>query len=467
MIESSKYRELYGKQVIGYNLGYFGVYTTNMLISVFVFQFYVYTINLNSFIAALGLFFQLIFGAFFSIIFGVLIDNKKPGKRGKRRPFLLYGLPFWGITSFMLWIPPWYCPKENSFYLPVTVYYWTVLILNSLSGNLILVAHSSMLPEQSQTIQNRKKIASVGTVFNIFGSFIAMLFPLIIQSVLSEPENAKWWESSGKVVIKIMPFVGGIFTIFGVIAILATYSSVDESFLYQTIFKKKKSIIEIFKEMKRPANDKKFKKFVLASFFIQFAGRIIALAVMPFLIYVLLFQGAEFFIYMVVSICCKLGWFFVWRLVLKHVNIIKAFSICLLFSVIASGFELIYLIEVLSFEFKVAIFFVSYGTVMGTMYAVGLFQNPLSSALIDEAAVNSGGNISNVSKISGGYSGLNVFMLTIGQAVASIVVGIILIGNNSENSTIITLIMASGGLAYFIAFLFIMRINLSEIKIKG
>jgi len=466
MVESSELRELQGKRVIGYNLGYFGVFLSNMLISVFAFQFYVYTVNLNSVLATIGLFLQLITGAIFSIVFGVIIDNKKPGKLGKRRPFLLYGLPLWFLTSFLLWIPPWYCPPDNTFFVPVAIYYWTVLIVNAFFGNLILVAHGSMLPGQSQTEQNRKKIAGVGTILVIFGSFIAMFFPLIVQSLLPDPQNVRWWQTSGNLIVQLMPYVGGLFAIFGGIAVIMTYLSVDESFLkeFNPEDLNKRSIKNVFRDMKKPAKDAKFQKFVMSNFFIQFAGRVIALVVMPFLTFVLIFLGSQYYIYMLVSVFCKLGWFYFWKLYLKRNEIIKTFSLCLIFSVIASGFELIYLLAFLSFEIKIALFFVTYGTVLGSMYGTGLFVGPVSSALIDEAARKDLKTTQDlaVSEIAGAYSGFNIFMLTIGQAIASIIIGIVLEGDNGENPVIITLIMASAGIAYLCAFLFISRIKLEK-----
>ncbi|MHA1148240.1 MAG: MFS transporter [Promethearchaeota archaeon] len=466
MVEECSLRELHGKKVIGYNLGYFGVFLNNMLISVFAFQFYVYTINLSPILAAIGLSFQLVLGALFSIVFGVAIDNKTPGKRGKRRLFLLYALPFWVLSNLFLWIPPLYCPQNNTLFFPVALYYWIMLILIAFFGNMILVAHSSMLPEQAQTFENRKMIASVGTMLNIIASFIAMLFPLIIQSLLKEPENVKWWQSSGKTIIFLMPFVGGLFVIFGAISILTTYFSVDESFLNDCNAQelKKKSISKVFKDMERPAKDKKYRKFVFANFFIQFSARVIALALMPFLIYVLLFFGPQFFLYMAVSIISKLTWYYIWKAVLKRYEIMKTFSISLAFAVVGSAFELLFLIEFFSFELRFAIFFVTYGTVMGTMYAIGLFQGPIISALIDEAALKLKEKPKDqaVSEIAGSYSGLNMFMLTIGQAFASMIIGLMLIGENSENPVIITLIMASAGLSYLLAFLYINRISLDN-----
>ncbi|MFX1259610.1 MAG: MFS transporter, partial [Promethearchaeota archaeon] len=134
MSNNSLSRELRGKRLVGYSIGYFGIFLNNLLIGVFAFQYYVYTINLNSLLVSIGIALQLIIMAIFSIIFGVMIDNKKPGKFGKRRPFLIYGLPIWVLTSILIWLPPWYCPKNNSMFLPTAIYFWVIISSNAISG---------------------------------------------------------------------------------------------------------------------------------------------------------------------------------------------------------------------------------------------------------------------------------------------------------------------------------------------
>ena len=54
MIEKSNPRELHGNKLFGYSIGHFGYFLTRILISVFAFQFYVYTINLDSILASIG-----------------------------------------------------------------------------------------------------------------------------------------------------------------------------------------------------------------------------------------------------------------------------------------------------------------------------------------------------------------------------------------------------------------------------
>lgn len=150
--------------------------------------------------------------------------------------------------------------------------------------------------------------------------------------------------------------------------------------------------------------------------------------------------------------------------------LIQTFSYCMALSVIASFIELFFLIEILSFEYKIALFVISYGTVLGSMYAFGLFNGPVFSALVYEAAAkNETENLDEaVSAISGAYVGLATFTGSLGPAVASIIIGIILMGSNQESSAILTICLASTGIFYLIALLYLRQIKLekriSEIK---
>jgi hypothetical protein len=55
-----------------------------------------------------------------------------------------------------------------------------------------------MLPEQSQTYKNREKVAAWIAVSLIVASILAMMMPLVVESLLDDPENVKWWQPSGK-----------------------------------------------------------------------------------------------------------------------------------------------------------------------------------------------------------------------------------------------------------------------------
>lgn len=459
---------MHGARLYGYILGVFGISLTNLLGGVFIFQYYVYTVNLNSLLVSIGLSIRLIIAAFCSVIWGVVIDNKKPGKYGKRRPYLFYGLPIWVITSILQWFPPWFCPKDNSMYLPTAIYFSVIISIKAIAGTSVLVAHTSMYPEQSQTDENQKKIASVGTVLNIIASVLALLLPLAVQSLLSDPENVKWWEPSGKVVIFYIPLIGIVFAIIGLVGMIFSFFSVDESFHSDKIEtqKEKLSIKNLILQMNIPANDKKFRKYMAFVFFTGISGRIVGLVIIPFLIYVLKFRGTDYFIYVIISFGCKFGWYFFWKKILTKQALIRTYWMCIAVAVITSFLELLFLIEILNFEVKITLFIISYGTVLGCMYAFGIFGGPLFSELVYEAAIKTENKDVDeaVSAISGAYVGLSTFLASLAPAVASILIGIILTGSNQESSLVITLCLCSTGIFYLIALLYLRQIKL-EIEI--
>ncbi|MFX1452968.1 MAG: MFS transporter, partial [Promethearchaeota archaeon] len=437
-----KPRELHRGRLVGYCIGYFGFILTDVFRGVFLFQYYVYTINLSSILVSIGIAIRLFIAAMSSIIFGVLADNKKPGKLGKRRPFLFYGLPIWVLTCILIWLPPWYCPEKNSIYWPTALWLWVNLILNALSGMCILSVYASMLPEQSQTHVNRKKVASMTTFLSIIASGISLLLPLTVQSLLKDPENVKWWEPSGKLILFYIPLVGGTLAIFGLLSIVITFFSVDESFhdSIKDLETKKKSIFETFRQMTVPAQDKKFRKFLLVGFFTSMAGTFLGILIFPFLTYTLKFRGTLYFIYIIVSFTCKFGWYYIWKKVLEKHKLVKTYSLCIMASLIASFLDLIFLYPFLPFEFQVILFVVTMGTVLGSIYAFNLFSGPLVSAIIYESAgKNDNADLDKgVSEISGAYFGLNNFIFSIAGGIASIMIGFILSGPNEENSMIIT-----------------------------
>jgi Na+/melibiose symporter-like transporter len=458
-------RELHGKRLIGYTFGDLGLTLPNMFTGIFLFQYYVYTINLNSLLVSVGVTAQLIIGALSGIIFGVIIDNKKPGKFGKRKPFLLYGLPVWVILSILIWFPP-KCPQNNPLFLPTTIFFWVITIIRSISRSMFFNVYLSMLPEQSQTLKNREKVASLQSAFSILASVIALLLPLIIQSLLEDPKKVKWWEPSGQIILFYIPLIGIIFTIIGIITVVMIFMSVDESFHNDKANEivEKTTIVEAFTRMAIPVKDKNYLMLILSSFFIGICGKIVGLLVLPFQTYVMQFKEAEFYIYIFISIFGKFAWYFFWKRLLKRNHILSSYSICILIAVISSLIDIFFLFSGLSYGIKMTLYILSWSTVLGSMYAFPLFFTPILASLVHDAAVklNKSDVDKAMSKISGSYYGLASFVRSIGPSIASIYVGFILSGANEENSVAITSVFISLGIFYMIAFLIIRMIKLPK-----
>ncbi len=460
-------RELNGKRKYGYSMGDLGMSLPNIFTGVFIFQYYVFTINLDPILVSVGVTTQLIISAIFAVIFGVIVDNKKPGKLGKRRPFLLIGLPIWFITTILIWFPP-LGPQGNSMYLPTALYFWVIILARSISRSLLFNVYISMLPEQSQTLKNRESVASVRSAFMIIASIVALMLPLIVQSLLEDPENAKWWTDSGQIVLFYIPIIGICFAIFGFVSVLLIFFSVDETFHNTDIEYKteKVSLKGRFRQMAIPARDNNFRNIIIAAFFGGIAGKLLGLLVFPFQIYVLEFTSAGFYIYILISIFGKFGWYFIWMKLRKRNHILKSYSSVMLLGIIGSFLGMFFLIRILSFNLQLILYIITWSTVLGSMYSFPLFSIPITAALVHEAAENS--NEKNVdvalSKISGAYYGLSSFIRSMGPAIASLIVGFILTGANKENPTILILLFISMGVFYLIALSFIRRIKIKHIS---
>ena len=466
MNPTKEFRELKGKRLLGYTLGNFGMTLLNVFTFSFTFQFYVYTINLDAAFASIGLSFNIFISAFFSIVFGVIMDNKKPGKIGKRRPFLLYGLPFWIISSIIIWFPPWHSPQNNSLYLPTAIYFWVVTIIRALSGTLILNTYLSMLPEQSQTLKNRHSVASLRAFFMIIASVISLLLPLLVQSFLPDAENAKWYDPSGKIILFSIPLIGIVFTCVGLIAVLTIFYSVDESFhLNNSNYNKKKvTLRSTFKQMAQPAKDHNYRNLVFVGFFLGISGSIFGYLLFPFQIYLLEFEKSEFLIYVIISISGKLGWYIIWRMVIKKKSLTGSYSLSLIFAATVAFTDILFLLSNIPYPLKIVLYVVSFGTILGTSYSGPLFGIPLGATLIQEAAVKiDASNVDEtISNISGSYSGFSMFIGSLGGAIFSIVIGLLLTGNNKSNPIVITLLFSSQGIFYLIAVVFLRKIKLDK-----
>ena len=167
--------------------------------------------------------------AFSSLFYGVLLDNKKPGKLGKRRPFILLGLPLWILTTILIWLPPDKPPQSFTtvIYWPAILWLWGLSFIRSLSRSLIMIALASMLPEQSQTLKNREDIAYVQTIFQIISSVLSVGIPMVL-SYFIDIGSSQHWTSNGAFAFRYIFSASLIMTLFGTAFLLTTFFSVDE-----------------------------------------------------------------------------------------------------------------------------------------------------------------------------------------------------------------------------------------------
>ena len=299
-----EYRELKGSKLVGYALGSLGIIMPISLFNAYSFQFYVFTIGLDSLYVSIGIFIGLFSYAFMGVIMGVISDNKKPSKLGKRRPFILMGMPGIIIFSTLLWMPP-KVPIgiTDEVYWPTAIYLWIMAAALNISVVIAQIPYMSMLPEQCQTPENRLSVAATQGIFNVFGTAIGVLLPILLQSVIEDPQNTMWYQPSGEYLTYHLPLLGAGFGVLCVLFLFTAFLSVDESFFLNTNLDTNKiTISETFHRIFSPFQNQKYKNFLVDVIFFNMSMRILIVVIVPFLTYVLMLLESEFIIFALILV---------------------------------------------------------------------------------------------------------------------------------------------------------------------
>ncbi|MHA1884318.1 MAG: hypothetical protein ACW96S_04655, partial [Promethearchaeota archaeon] len=355
-------------------------------------------------------------------------------------------------------------------FLPTALFFWGFTITRSVDATLILIVYNSMLPEQSQTLKNREKIASIIGMFRIIASVVALFLPLLVQSMLDDPQNVKWWDPSGKVILTYIPIMGILFTGFSLVTVLLVYFSVDERFheITQDFEEKKISLTSVIGHMALPAKDKKYRLLVIADFIVSMGG-FWGMLIFSFQTYVLNYRQSQFFIYILISIFGKLGWYILWRQVIKKKNdnqsLLNLYIINRFIGGMVSFLVLFFFLPNISSGASLVIYIIVFGTILGSNYSVTLFAIPINASLIHKAAEkrDSENLEKSISEISGIYYGFSTFMFSMGYSISTFLVGFILTGSNAENPVIILILIAVRGIFVAISLVFLRKLKFNEL----
>ncbi len=452
---------------IGFSVGTLGFMLPITFVNAYTFQFYVYTIGLDALLVSIGMFIGLVVFSFGAILFGVVSDNKKPGKMGKRRPFLLLSIPGMIVFMILIWLPP-KCPEGQTMYWPTAIYLWGIGILFSTSVAMGFAPYYSMLPEQAPTEKERVKVASIQGLFNIIAVVAGMAIVMVLQSQLSDPLKSKWWQTSGEHIISIVPWISGLITAISAITIIITFYSTnehipeDDSEILISKNKKtnmKKRIEQIFAPTKHTNN----KNFLWQTIFYNMAFRLCIVVMIPFLTFVLHLKQESYFIFFLFIAPFAISGFFLWQKLVSKIGLINGFSSSIKLNVIISFAGLIFLInfpEWAGMLFGVIIL----GLLVSSLLAGFIFPNPITSALVDEIKIEQPQSEDNNKEenLSGAYFGLNLFSMNFSSGVASLILGMIFIGDNAEDPTFIILTFPVIGLIYGIGLYFLQKVKLKK-----
>ncbi len=457
METSCEQRELKGSRLFGYAFGVIGQILPTALINSYLFMFYTYTVGLDSFIVNLATGISTLLNGILAPLFGYLGDRKRPGKFGKRKPFIFIPLPLMLISFILLWMPP--VPNEG-ITAPSTIFLFVFIITFFIQYPMLRSAYLALMPELSTVQANRIKISSYQALISIFGSVLGILLPMILQSQLDNPRNALYNTPDGQFLMKFLPIIAIIFAAIALFFTIWTLLSADESFLINQPESclpntEKRSIKEVFRSLVSPFSDKNYALFLMATLLFNAAMRILVKILAPYLTFVLELQGNQFNVFTFSLLPFAGVGFVLWQKFIKKRGLKKAYlNSTLLISAALFAATILYI--PLEKHILWGITYVLVGLALTSMVAGYILPNPIIGQLADANRIK---KADSQTANSGSYFGTWLLILNVSNTLGDLLLGGILSGNE-RNPLILKALFPITAVLFFVSYLFVNKIIL-------
>ncbi|NMC03758.1 MAG: hypothetical protein GYA24_01035 [Candidatus Lokiarchaeota archaeon] len=458
------HRVLQGWRFVLFSMGTLGQMAPIGFYNTYAVTFYNYTVGLNPAITFIGLFMGLTLFAVMAPVFGTIIDNKAPGRLGKRKPFLLLGIPLIIVLMVVAWLPP-MCPVGEPNHLPTVVHYLVVSALIYTNQGLLVSTYLSMLAEQSTEPGNRVKIATLQGIFSIVGTVLSILIPIILESKIVDPERTEWYQPSGQYLASTLPLYGIVFGVIGALSFMSAFLASDESFFLKSGNVKaqklqKLSLAGAFHQIKVPFKDKNYRYWLGNAFFFNMAIRILIVVLIPLMRYVLVLEQSQNIWFFLSIVPFALGGYVLWARRIKTAGLKASYSLSLLVNVIFAFGALVFTIP-MGLELRFGLGAMVLGILISSLVGGYLFPNPIVSTLVDRApeTIRKEADLAGRG-LSGSYFGSYIFAYNISQALTNIVLVFILTEETKQNPIYILGTLPIAGVMVLASYLLLRRLDL-------
>lgn len=438
-------RVLQGARFWKYTVGVLGQFIPATLITAFASHYYIYVVGLDALIVNIVTAIGSLFNGISSPIFGTIIDNHSPSARGKRKPFLLYGIPFMSVFLVLMWTVPVLCDVQNCTDLRISLWFLVSVLLFYFGFALVRNAYLSSLPEQSEDDKNRVSISALQGVFSILATIISILLPLVLYAFLDDPSQPFHTTPDGRFMLGTLPWIAISFAALGIVVTLLAYSAMDETHLIDDAAraKPKTKVVDVIKGILHPFTDKENARWLAASFCMNTAMRMIVKQLAPIFTFVFEVRGAGFPVMMVLLIPFAGIGFWYWqkraKRGLKKAYTTSSYAISATFAV---AFTLFFIPD---FAVRLVAAFVVIAAILFNLVTGFLLPNPIISKIVDVAGTSSHGVDK---KVSGAYFGSFLFTLNIANALGDVILGFVLAGPNAYLGFFINLVFPVSALLY-------------------
>ncbi len=205
--ESRKARPFGIRDKIGYMFGDFGNDFSFIFASSYLMVFYTKVLGLSGYVVGLLFMGARIVDAFTDVTMGRIVDNMKPARDGRFRPWIRWmSIPV-AISSTIMYL---YFVRDWVYWAKLTYVIVTYLLWSSFCYTAINIPYGSMASVISSDVKGRASLSTFRSVgASLAGLVIGLLVPLIIYDT----------DAAGNQVVKPVSFTVTAF-IFGVFAII-------------------------------------------------------------------------------------------------------------------------------------------------------------------------------------------------------------------------------------------------------
>lgn len=119
-------------------------------------------------------------------IFGQLTDSTR-SKHGRRIPFMRYTAPFFALT----FIAVWFVPEKSS---DITKFIWMLvsMILYDSCFTIIGLVHSALMPEMTESLEERSKLQVSSSLFGLLGTALGFVIPDLVRPKAGSMDTSLW-----------------------------------------------------------------------------------------------------------------------------------------------------------------------------------------------------------------------------------------------------------------------------------
>ncbi|MHA1818871.1 MAG: MFS transporter, partial [Promethearchaeota archaeon] len=329
-------------------------------------------------------------------------------------------------------------------------------------------SYNAMLPEISEDEKNRIQISNLQAIFTLLASIIGLVLPLLFRGMMSKDELINF------MALIFIPIIICIIIISIYIMVFKIREPVEDLLKDmdkaggKTLLAVKNeyatSLKEEFKNLFLPLKNRDFAIFQGTTFFINAGLKIPLTILLPILEYVLFISDDQLPIYILIVLPFAVLGFFVWSKFPSKYGLRKSFlislitiSLILLSTLILLGNFSIAVIRLLGLLI-IALF-------LFAMIPIFVYPSPIVSKIIDteiEKEIERNGPFKTAEeryRFSGRFFGFYTMILNFAAGVGTLILGLILKGNE-QNPVIITLLLPLTGLFTIIASMFLKKMKI-------